>query len=98
MNPILEKALKSLSATCNKSALHPNDEDRIKVTLRTLSKNGVIVDANAIAKWLQANSWQEKPVKNIFFWATTISSGGRVQLKNKIIAPTEKEIWEKLNS
>jgi hypothetical protein len=98
MHPILEKALKLLSVTCSKSALHPSDEDRIKVTLRVLIKNGVAIAPAAIEQWLIANSWQAKPIKNIISWATAISNGGRVQLKNKTMAPTEKEVWQKLNA
>lgn len=98
MSIMLEKALESLSATCNKSALHPSDEDRIKVTLRILNKNGVAIDPVFIEKWLIANSWQATPVKNFVSWATAVAHGGRVQLKNKAMAPSESEIWKRLNA
>ncbi len=98
MNEILEKAFKSLSVTCNKTALHPNDEDRIKVTLRALQQNDVAIDVYSLESWLLENGWQQKPIKNIVSWATAVSNGGRVQLKNKATAPTEKEVWERLHA
>ena len=98
MNQLIEKAFKSLAVTCNISALHPSDEDRIKVTLKTLHKNGVAIDVTSLEQWLLKNNWQEKPVKNIVSWAKAVSTGGRVQLKHKNMAPTEKEVWQKLNA
>lgn len=97
MNDMLEKAFKSLSVLCNKSGLHPLDEDRIKVTLRALHKNGIPIDIQSLDAWLVDNNWQQAPRKSIIFWAEAVSSGGRVQLKNKDSAPTEKEIWARLN-
>jgi hypothetical protein len=98
MNEILKKAFTSLSTTCNKTALHPNDEDRIKVTLRALHQNDIEIDVSSLQSWLLENGWQQKPVKNVVSWATAVSSGGRVQLKNKATALTEKEVWERLNA
>jgi len=98
MNKVVEKAFKSLSTTCNKSALHSYDEDSIKMMLKTIHKNDIEIDVDTLQSWLIENSWQEKPIKNVIKWAETISNGGRVQIKNKSIAQTEKQIWEKINS
>lgn len=98
MDNMLEKAFESLSLTCNKSGLHALDEDRIKVTLRALHKNGVPIDIQSLDAWLVDNNWQEKPRKSVISWAEAISSGGRVQVKHKENAPTEKEVWERLNA
>lgn len=98
MNDLLEKAFESLSITCNKSALHALDEDRIKVTLRTLYKNGVHIDIPSLEDWLIENDWQQKPRKFIIAWAEEVSDGGQVKIKNKESAPTEKEVWARLNA
>lgn len=98
MERILEKALESLSATCNKLGLHALDEDRIKVTLRTLHKNGIPIDIPSLDAWLVVNNFQKAPRKAIISWAKEISSGGRVQIKNKENAPTEREVWARLNA
>jgi|TARA_R110002072_G_scaffold100888_2_gene222343 hypothetical protein len=98
MDQMLEKAFESLSVSCNKSGLHALDEDKIKVTLRALHKNGVPIDIESLNTWLVDNNWQQTPRKAIIFWAKAVSSGGRVQVKNKDSALTEKEIWERLNA
>jgi len=98
MNSLLLKALTSLSNTCNKSALSPVDEDRIKMILKVIYKNGIPINPAEIEQWLEANKWQQKPVKSIVSWAQTISSGKRVPLNNQNQKVTEKEIWAKLNS
>ena len=98
MNPLVEKAFESLSVICNTTALHPSDEDRIKVTLKVLHKNNVEIDVNELRSWLISNSWQVKPVKNVISWAEKITTGGRVQIKHKNMAPTENDIWQQLNA
>lgn len=92
MTPFIEEALKLLTSRCNLSGLHSNDEDLIKVTLRALKKQGEIIDPAAIEQWALSNNWQPKPLKDLISWASAVSSGGRVQLKFKAMAPTEKEI------
>lgn len=98
MNPLVEKAFQSLTNICNRASLHPNDEDRVKVTLKTLYKNGVPIDIDALENWLINNHWQKKPISNVVSWAQAITSGGRVQLKNKDGAQSEAEVWKRLNA
>jgi len=98
MDKMLEKAFKSLSVTCNKSGLHALDEDRIKVTLRALHKNGVPIDIPSLEAWLVDDNWQQSPRNAIITWARAVSSGGRVQIKHKDSAPTEKEVWQRLSA
>jgi len=98
MDNMLKKAFESLSLTCNKSGLHALDEDRIKVTLRALHKNGVPIDIQLLDAWLADHNWQKNPRKAVISWAEAVSSGGRVQVKHKESAPTEKEVWERLNA
>lgn len=97
MDQLAVKAFQSLTNICNTTALHPNDEDRIKVTLKALHKNGVVINIAALENWLLNNSWQTKPIKSVTAWASEVATGGRVQLNNKQIAPTEKQVWERLN-
>ncbi|WP_444932067.1 DUF1889 family protein [Microbulbifer sp. SSSA002] len=98
MNQLIDKAFEYLTITCNTSSLHPNDEDRIKVTLRTLHKNKVSIDIASLEDLLKSNNWQDKTIKNVVKWAKAVTSGGGVKLKHKNMAPTEKELWKKLNS
>lgn len=98
MDKLLKKAFESLSVACNKSGLHVLDEDRIKVTLRALHKNGVPIDIPSLEAWLVEDNWQQTSRKAIISWAKAVSSGGRVQIKHKENAPTEKEVWERLNA
>ncbi|WP_337879317.1 hypothetical protein [Rheinheimera sp.] len=98
MDPILIKALESLTITSNIAALHASDEDTIKVTLKTLHKNDVGLPPQLIENWLLANKWQPNPIKCVVQWASTIGSGGSVRLKFKDRAPKEKEVWARLNA
>ena len=98
MNSLLLKALTSFSATCNKAMLQPNDEDRIKLTLKVLHKNRIPINPAEIEPWLQANHWSSRSVASIVGWAQTISAGGKVQLCNKNPKLTENDVWTKLNS
>ncbi len=97
MTPLVEKALEYLSVTCNKAGLHPLDEDNIKVTLRALHKKGEILDAQEIRSWVTGNGWSSMPAKDVSQWAGNIARGGRVQLKNKMMAPTEKDVLRRIN-
>lgn len=92
MSPLVEEALKSLTTSCNISALHVRDEDQVKLTLKALHKHGEILDPTEIESWVLANNWQPKPAKSITTWAKKIASKGRVQLKNKSFLKKEKEI------
>ena len=96
MTPLTIKALEYLTERCNITMLHTSDEDIIKVTLRALHKQGEVLNASAIEQWALKNNWQSTPVKNLSKWAKAIGSGGRVQLKYKNMAPTEKEILSRL--
>ena len=98
MDYILEKALLSLTTTCNKTALHPNDEDRIKVTLRTLYTNDIVLNSTEIERWLVSNNWKSSPVKQIIIWVRKISSGGQVKIKDNNFSLTEQEVWTRLNA
>ncbi len=98
MNSLLLKALKSFSATCNKSMLQANDEDRIKLTLKVLHKNRIPINPVEIEPWLIANQWSSRSVASIVGWAEAISSGGKVPLTAKNPKLTENEVWTKLNS
>ena len=98
MNELLEKSFEALSISCNKSGLHTLDEDRIKLNLRVLHKNSVPINVVALELWLINNGWQPSSIKSIISWAKSISNGGRVQIKHKEHAPSEKEIWERLNA
>ncbi len=99
MDKYIEKALIDLTDIVNINMLHPTDEDRIKVTLRTLHKHNIAFDIDAIDDWLENNNWAEIPRKNFVGWATSISNGKSVRLKFKdTTIPTEEDIWTFLNS
>ena len=96
MSPSVEEALKTLTITCNISALHVQDEDNIKLTLRALDNYGEILDPTEIEAWVSANGWQSKPTKNITDWSQKIASNSRVQLKFKSHQESEKDIIHRL--
>ncbi|MGL4206918.1 MAG: hypothetical protein ACRCRW_12470 [Aeromonadaceae bacterium] len=98
MNSLLLKAMNSFSVTCNKAMLQPNDEDRIKLTLKVLHKNRIPINPAEIEQWLQANNWSQRSVTTIVSWAQTISSGGKLPLGNRNPKLTENEVWAKLNA
>jgi hypothetical protein len=98
MDPILIKALESLTITSNIVGLHTSDEDNIKVTLKVLHKKGISLPPQGIESWLLANKWQPNPIKSVVKWANTIGTGGGVRLKFKDSAPTENEVWTRLNA
>jgi hypothetical protein len=94
MHQYLKNALESLSATCNRSALHPLDEDSIKLHLRVLNCHGIQLDAVEIESWLQANEWQNQATQKVVSWAKTIAEGGRVKFKNAHRLQSESEVWK----
>jgi len=96
MTPFVEESLKYLTERVNLSGLHSNDEDAIKVTLRVIKKQREILNPKEIETWAIANKWQAKPVKDLVSWVTAISSGGRVQLKFKEMAPSEKDVLNRI--
>ncbi len=96
MHQYLQNALEILTAKCNRSALHPLDEDLIKLHLRVLNAHGIPLDADEIQSWLQARGWQDRVAKKFVNWATTVSEGGRVQLKNARNLPAESEVWNRV--
>lgn len=96
MNSLVEKAFRSLTTTCNITLLHPNDEDRIKVTLKALHNNDVRIDSSELEAWLVKEGWSPKPIKNVALWLRAIANGGRVQLKYKAMVKSEEEVWKKL--
>lgn len=98
MDPILIKALESLTITSNIVGLHTSDEDNIKVTLKVLHKKGISLSPQGIESWLLANQWQPNPIKSVVKWASTIGNGGSVRLKFKQFSPTEKEVWARFNA
>ena len=97
MHPLVEVALNNLSVTCFRSAVHPQDEDRIKVTLKALKKHQVELDLDEVERWLVSENWDARSIQRTIKWARTIMEGGTVQLKNKAAASSEKEIWTHLN-
>lgn len=81
MESLVEKAFESLTTTCNITFLHPSDEDRVKVTLKVLHKNGIEINVRELESWLVNNNWQAKPIKSVVSWAEAVTTGGRVQIK-----------------
>ena len=63
MNQYLEKALTALTKKCNITALHPLDDDLIKLNLKVLNSNGIVLDSSEIEDWLTSNHWQSNPKK-----------------------------------
>ena len=96
MNQYLLNALESLHIVCNRSSLHPNDEDRVKMYFRVLKQHDIPLDAKGIRAWLQSKEWHDLPIKQVVTWATSIEDGGRVQIKNPNLVGSEAEVWERI--
>lgn len=76
MNSLLLKALKSFSATCNKTMLQANDEDRIKLTFKVLHKNRIPINPAEIEPWLVANHWPQRswPPSSAGHWLSALAA------------------------
>jgi len=98
MSPLVEEALKHLTANCNISVLHIFDEDQVKLTLKALHKHGEILDSDAIEAWVLAHHWKANPAKSIAAWARTIASNGQVRLKYRAYFSNEQEIIRQLQA
>lgn len=98
MTPFIEESLQYLTGVCNTTALHVSDEDVVKVVLRALYKKGEPLDSDEINLWASSNGWQLKPSKSLTEWVSKIASGGRVQLKFKASAPTEKQVLDRIKN
>ncbi len=98
MDRLIISAIEYLADTCNKSGLHPTDEDRVKITLKVLHKHGLSAKSNELRLFLESTGWAKQPVKDIIKWADLVFSGGRVQIKHKVHAPSENEVWSQVNA
>lgn len=83
MNPILSKAIESLSAVANTSTglAHPLDESRAKELFKALHSHGVPLPYQDIYSAAIANAWPERHAKTLAELAEKIGKGGRVQIK-----------------
>jgi hypothetical protein len=98
MSPLVTQAMAILTDTCNLSFLHPLDEDSVKLHLKALHQHGETLDSTELKLFAEAHGWQKEPVKQLSKWAETISTGGRVVIKHKSHAKTEKQIIAHLKS
>jgi hypothetical protein len=92
MSPLVNQAMATLTVICNKSGLHPTDEDNVKMHLKALHKHGEVLNPTELKLFAEANGWEKEPVKQLFKWAEAISSGSRVVIKHKAHVQTEKQI------
>ena len=98
MSPLVTQAMATLTVTCNLSFLHPTDEDNVKLHLKALHKYGETIVPTELKLFAESHGWQKEPVKQLSKWAETISTGGRVVIKHKSHAQTEKQIIDHLKS
>lgn len=98
MSPLVTQAMTTLTNTCNLSFLHPMDEDSVKLHLKALQRHGETLNPTELKLFAETNGWQKEPVKQLTKWAETISTGGRVVIKHKSHAKTEKQIIAHLKS
>lgn len=83
MNPILTKAIETLSAVVNTTTglSHPLDESRAKELFKALHSHSVPLSYEDVYSLAIANAWQERHAKNLAELAKKIGNGGRVQIK-----------------
>ena len=96
MNPILTKAVETLSVVVNTSTglAHPLDESRAKELFKALHSHGVPLPYEVVYSLAIANAWPERHAKSLAELAKKIGNGGRVQIKfpKKWGEPTVKKI------
>ncbi|MCK9418858.1 MAG: DUF1889 family protein [Nitrospirae bacterium] len=101
MNPILRKAIKTLSLVANVSTglAHPLDESRAKELFKALHKQGIPLIASDVYSIAIDNSWPEHHAKELSELAEKIGNGGRVQISHpkKWGEPTVRRIISELN-
>lgn len=83
MNPILTKAIESLSAVTNTATglAHPLDGSRAKELFKALHAHGVLLSYADVYALAIANAWPERHAKSLAELAQKIGKGGRVQIK-----------------
>ncbi|UCV05238.1 DUF1889 family protein [Azonexus sp. IMCC34842] len=84
MNPILTKAVETLSVVVNTSTglAHPLDESRAKELFKALHGHSVPLSYEDVYSLAIANSWSERHAKSLAELAEKIGNGGRVQIKH----------------
>jgi hypothetical protein len=84
MNPILRKAIETLSNVVNVSTglAHPLDNSRAKELFKALHKQGIPLNSNEVYSVAIENSWPERHAKALSDLAGKIENGGRVQIKH----------------
>jgi hypothetical protein len=84
MNPILRKAIETLSIVVNVSTglSHPLDESRAKELFKALHKQGIQLLASDVYSVAIENSWPERHAKELSEIAEKIGNGGRVQISH----------------
>jgi hypothetical protein len=101
MNPILRKAIETLSRVVNVSTglSHPLDESRAKELLKGLHKQGIPLNSSDIYSLAIDNLWTERHARKLSELAEKIGNGGRVQIKHSRDwgEPMVKKIISELN-
>ncbi len=101
MNPILKKAIETLSHIVNVSTglAHPLDESRAKELFKALHKQGIPLSSIDVYSVAINNSWSERHAKALSELAEKIGNGGRVQIKHPKDwgEPTVRKIISELN-
>jgi hypothetical protein len=83
MNPILKKAIETLSVVVNKSTGlgHPLDDSRAKELFRALHSHAVPLAYQDVYDLATENAWPERHAKSLAELAEKIGNGGRVQIE-----------------
>ena len=101
MNPILRKAIESLSHVVNVSTglAHPLDDSRAKEIFKALRKQGIPINQDDVYSAAIANAWPEQHAKTLSELASKIGNGGRVQISHPRDwgEPTVKKIIAELD-
>ena len=84
MNPILRKAIESLTHVVNISTglAHPLDDSRAKELFKALRKQGIPTKQEDVYAAAVANAWPERHAKTLSEIADKIGSGGRVRISH----------------
>ena len=96
MTPLIKEALKSLSASVNKSTglTHPNDKNRAKETFIRLYKHGEILIESEIYDWALLNGWKSNDARELSNLGQKIGDGKKVKVEGKWWKENIIEIWQ----
>jgi len=82
MTPLLQKALRAITAGTNLSTglTHPNDKNGAKEMFKRLHEAGEVLLAQEVSGWAEMNGWQKRDSEELGALAQQIGTGKKVRI------------------